>query len=236
MFLKITNFIAVLLSVSWLARSLDWEPAITSLCLIAALVAQEIRSIRVNKNKRKQLEIISNNNWQDPSKILKNIQDIVDEYFKGESNKLKIESKTFISMVNIKYIENMRTFLSHLLLALKLSLNSGYDNQVKSQFENALNALKKLDLDGFEYLAGHHLKSLRERIESAGYLTKIGNASSMFEKANEEFKFGRTFRLENKEKSMNYYEKCIDICKKALEDIGPEKKLFGKSNQDKKEK
>jgi len=50
--IKIINLIALLLSVAWLVKSPDWEPAVTSLGLLAALIAQELVTISKASSQR----------------------------------------------------------------------------------------------------------------------------------------------------------------------------------------
>ena len=45
--LKILNLLALLAATAWLARTPDWEPAVTALSLLAALIGQELHGARL---------------------------------------------------------------------------------------------------------------------------------------------------------------------------------------------
>ena len=53
--LRLLNLVALLASVAWLARTPDWEPAVTSLDLLAALLAQEYPRLKSNRDRDKAL-------------------------------------------------------------------------------------------------------------------------------------------------------------------------------------
>ena len=53
--LRLLNLIALLGTVAWLARTPDWEPAVTSLGLLAALLGQEYPRLKSNRERDKAL-------------------------------------------------------------------------------------------------------------------------------------------------------------------------------------
>jgi hypothetical protein len=57
MMLKVLNLLALLGAVAWLARHPDWEPAITSIALLAALIASEVSGKRrENRNRLSEID------------------------------------------------------------------------------------------------------------------------------------------------------------------------------------
>ena len=58
MMLKIGNLLSLLLAEAWFIGSLDWEPAILFIGLLAGLIAQEYKDINLNKklSKKEKLE------------------------------------------------------------------------------------------------------------------------------------------------------------------------------------
>jgi len=53
--LRLLNLLILLAAVAWLARSPDWEPAVTSLGLLAALLGQEYPRLKSNRERDKAL-------------------------------------------------------------------------------------------------------------------------------------------------------------------------------------
>ena len=63
--LRVINIIALLLAVAWLARSPDWEPAITALGLLGTLIFQEARAATGAKGKSPFDHVYSTNKARD---------------------------------------------------------------------------------------------------------------------------------------------------------------------------
>lgn len=53
--LRFLNLVALLISVVWLSRNPDWEPAVTALGLFAALLAQEYPRLKKNQDRDREL-------------------------------------------------------------------------------------------------------------------------------------------------------------------------------------
>lgn len=53
--LRFLNLIVLLGAVAWLARSPDWEPAVTSLAFLAALLGQEYPRLKSNRDRDRTL-------------------------------------------------------------------------------------------------------------------------------------------------------------------------------------
>ena len=53
--LRLLNLLALLASVAWLARSPDWEPSVTSLGLLVALLSQEYPRLKSNRERDRAL-------------------------------------------------------------------------------------------------------------------------------------------------------------------------------------
>ncbi len=146
---------------------------------------------------------------------------IVSEWTIVEKNKHHIESKSGITIVNVKYIENLRHSFSHFIIGVKSQLQNKPIDETTDQYKTALNHLRNLDVNGYEYLAGVLLKRLKSQIEASGYFVNIGKANNLFDEASNKFGMGRSSRTENKKKAMDCFESCIDLCQKGLLSIVP---------------
>lgn len=149
------------------------------------------------------------------------LEKIVDEWARVEDNKHRIEGKAGFTVVNVKYIENLRHAFSHFMAGLKLQKQDVSDDEIGDQYKSALNHLKNLDVNGHEYLAGMLLKRLRNRIEYSGYFINADKSKNFFEEASNKFEMGRSSRTESKDQAMVCFESCIDLCQKGLREVVP---------------
>ena len=154
----------------------------------------------------------------DYTEILKKL---TEEYDEVEAHKHHIEGKTGFAIINVKFIENLRHSYSHLVTAIKYQLNNEPREKTLEQYQTALNHLKNLDVNGYEYLAGVFLKDLKEQIDTSGYFVDTGKAYNYHQEALTHFNAGRSARTENKEKAMVSFESCVERCQEGLREIIP---------------
>lgn len=154
----------------------------------------------------------------DYSEILKTL---VEEFEVVERHKHHLEGKTATTMVNVKFIENLRHSYSHLMTGIKFQYSSEPPEKVADQYKIALNHLRNLDVNGYEYLAGVMLKRLRSKIEISGYFVDVGKANNCFEEAAGKFELGRSARTADKEQAMAAFESCVDLCQEGLREVVP---------------
>ncbi len=146
---------------------------------------------------------------------------LTEEYAKVEKHKHHIEGKTATTIVNVKFIENLRHSYSHLITGIKFQFKNEPPEKTLEQYKTALTHLKNLDVNGYEYLAGVLLKRLKQKIESSGYFVDVGKANNYFDEAVSKFGAGRSARSEDKEAAMTCFESCIDLCQDGLREVIP---------------
>ena len=149
------------------------------------------------------------------------LKELVEEFSVVEKHKHHIEGKTATTIVNVKFMENLRHSYSHLLTGIKFQYSDRPRVEVMDQYKTALNHLRNLDVNGYEYLAGVLLKRLRTRIENSGYFVDVGKAMNCFEEASSKYEMGRSSRTENKETALECFEASIDLCLEGAREVVP---------------
>lgn len=144
------------------------------------------------------------------------LREIIDLYFEAKEKITSIESKSAISAIHLRYVEDVRHALSHILTGLKLEQDASTIGEAEKQYASAYDHLSNLGPDSYQYIAGVMLDRLKKRIEKAGFFGEVGKALNLQSTAIEYYTRARQLRTPNPAQSMELFRKCVSTCQEAV--------------------
>jgi len=133
-----------------------------------------------------------------------------------------IEDKAAISMLNYKFMNNMRHFIEHMFVGIEKAYSDPQDQEgAIDNFKQALHDIKNIALDSGEYIAGLKLNEAKKHIMKGISWSERKKAQEYFRQAVYHYDEARNKRTINPDEANEHFTKTVELCVEGMLSVKP---------------